>query len=65
MSEIREKDREDRLLTILAKPLTRLILSILFGLDPGRMSEDILEEMMSNSHDLSNEEFEHLENDDN
>jgi len=49
MSDVQTSDREDKLLTLLANPLTRAILSILVGIDPGYMTEKILEEIRSDS----------------
>jgi hypothetical protein len=49
MSEMENANREDKLLTLIAKPLTRMILEILVGIDPGRIKEEILEKVNENS----------------
>lgn len=49
MSDVQNSDQEDRLLTLLANPLTRAILSILVGIDPGRITQRMLDEIMSDS----------------
>ena len=49
MSDAQNSEREDKLLTLLANPLTRAILSILVGVDPGYITEKLLDKIMTDS----------------
>jgi hypothetical protein len=48
----RREERKRHLLKLLENPLTISILYILMGVDPGRLSKEVLLEILSNSWEM-------------
>jgi hypothetical protein len=49
MSNPKTSDQEDKLFTLLANPLTRAILAILVGIDPGTITKKKIDETVNDS----------------
>jgi hypothetical protein len=53
----RSEERKRRLLKLLENPLTRSILSILIGVDPGRLPKEVLDEILNDSWETPDEDM--------